>query len=92
MTSLVEVSGTIAATGWESGKAAELVALETFTVAESASAGIPARASDAVAAPFNKSRREILASMIEVPFSRRVKKQSASLTTHTCYSFPGRCS
>jgi hypothetical protein len=76
MTSLVEVSGTIAATGWESGKAAELVALETFTVAESASAGIPARANDAVAAPFNKSRREIL-SMIEVPFSRREKKQSA---------------
>jgi hypothetical protein len=76
MTSLVEVSGMIAATGWEAGKAAELVALETSTVAESASAGIPARASDAVAAPFNKSRREIL-SMIEVPFSRRVKKQSA---------------
>jgi hypothetical protein len=76
MTSLVEVSGTIAATGWEAGKAAELGALETSTVAESASAGIPARASDAVAAPFNKSRREIL-SMIEVPFSRREKKRSA---------------
>src|SRR5215469_1271616 len=60
MTSLVEVNGRTVAAGWEGGAAAALLALETSAIADSANAGIPARAKDAVAAPFNKWRREIL--------------------------------
>src|SRR5215471_378664 len=75
MTSLVEVNGRTVAAGWEGGAAAALIALETSAVADSANAGIPARAKDAVAAPFNKLRREIL-SMIEYLLTVRVNKHS----------------
>src|SRR5215469_3191620 len=75
MTSLVEVNGRTVAAGWEGGAAAALIALETSAVADSANAGIPARAKDAVAAPFNKLRREIL-SMIEYLSAARVKNYS----------------
>jgi hypothetical protein len=60
MTSLVEVNGRTAAAGREAGTAAAHIALETSAVAGSDNSGIPARAKDAVAAAFNKSRREIL--------------------------------
>ena len=73
MTSLVEVNGRTVAAGWEAGAAAALIALETSAVADSANAGIRARAKDAVAAPFNKSRREIL-SMIGHLSAVRMKK------------------
>src|SRR5215472_7997100 len=76
MTSLVEVNGRTVAAGWEGGAAAALVAPETSAGADSANAGIPARAKDAVAAPFNKLRREIL-SMIEYLSAVRVKNYSA---------------
>ena len=75
MTSLVEVNGRTVEAGWEAGAAAALIALETSAVADSATSGIPARAKDAVAVPFNKSRREIL-SMIGYLSAVQAKKHS----------------